>query len=390
MPQISQSQVRAPAIVGPEAAFSREEIVERIVEIAPGLHTATTFPTKVLRAIARRLAERPLQRSAETGSGASTLLFSHFSSNHTVFADDAGSGSLRNVEVSPLLKPGTVRFVEGPTQQTLPLHRFANTLQAVLLDGPHAYPFPDLEYYFLYPHLDCGALLIVDDIHIRSVHHLYEFLRRDRMFRLDEVVQTTAFFTRTEAPTFSPFRDGWWEQEYNRRPLLRYVWRERLKSWLPRDLRAGLASIRRKASLQLNHAGCEVRIVRPRGDEVGAFGPVEGTAALAPETRLWVLVRRSDAAGWWPQSGPIPVCGGRWSANVSYGEPRDAGERFEIRALAVGPATNDEWLRWTQHAHATGEWPPVQLPASEFIYAESTTKVRKMPLPAERQSEPQP
>ena len=357
--------------------MQREEIVERILEIAPGLHTATTFPTKVLRATARHLAGRPVRRSAETGSGASTLLFSQFSEDHTVFAADAGSGSVRNVEASALLRPDVVRFIEGPTQRTLPAYHFSNKLDAVLLDGPHAYPFPELEYYFLYPHLDTGALLIIDDIQIRSVHNLFAFLQRDSMFRLDEVVHTTAFFTRTDAPTFSPTADGWWEQEYNRRPLLRYYWRERLKSLLPPGLRAGLSRIKRGVSQRLNHPGCEIRIVRPNAEEVGETGTVEGTAMFAPKANLWVLVRRADAAGWWPQAGPVPVCDGRWSASVFYGEPRDFGHAFEIRALAVGPATTDEWLRWLDRAKTTPSWPPVALPAPEFIYAESVARVRK-------------
>ncbi len=153
-----------------------------------------------------------IRHSVETGSGATTLLFSHLSEHHTVFAADGGSGSIANVRRSPLLRQNVVTFVEGPTQATLPRHRFAESLQLVLIDGPHGYPFPELEYYFLYPHLETGALLILDDIHIPTVHHLFRFLRRDAMFQLDEIVQTTAFFTRTNAPTFDPLGDGWWRQ----------------------------------------------------------------------------------------------------------------------------------------------------------------------------------
>lgn len=360
-----------------QSAVPRDEIVEQIVEITPGLHTAGTFPAKVLRTIAKYLSARSIECSAETGSGASTLLFSHFSRDHTVFADDTG-GSVRNTQQSPLLRPGVVRFIEGPTQRTLPSHHFSAKLQAALLDGPHAYPFPDLEYYFLYPHLEPGALLIVDDIHIRSVHNLFEFLRRDRMYRLLEVVHTTGFLIRTEAPTHSPTGDGWWEQNYNRRPLLRYVWRERLGSWLPRELLGELWRLRRKIVKGRRHAGCEVRIVRPRGDEVGPTGTVEGTAVLAGDACLWVLVRREGVSGWWPQgSGPVPVHDGRWSVGVHFGEPRDVGYRFEICALAVGPATTAEWLRWLDRAKTTANWPPVALPAAEFVYAETYARVRK-------------
>ena len=181
------------------------------------LHKAGTFSSLVLQAIARNASQRPIAASAETGSGASTLLFSHVSQRHTVFAVDDGTDSIRAVETSPLLRPNVVTFVEGPTQLTLPTHRFVEKLQLVLIDGPHAYPFPDLEYYYLYAHLDEGALLILDDIHIRSITNLFDFLSADDMFDLGEVVENTAFFRRTAAETFSRVGDGWWLQGYNRR-----------------------------------------------------------------------------------------------------------------------------------------------------------------------------
>jgi methyltransferase family protein len=191
--------------------------LDEIIAAAPSLHKAGTFSTLVLRAIAHHASQRPISASAETGSGASTLLFSHLSRHHTVFAVEDGTDSIRAVQRSPLLRPNVVTFVEGPTQLTLPSYRFVEKLQLVLIDGPHAYPFPDLEYYYLYEHLDEHALLILDDIHIRSINNLFDFLHADDMFDLQEVVETTAFFRRTAAATFSRVGDGWWLQGYNRR-----------------------------------------------------------------------------------------------------------------------------------------------------------------------------
>jgi hypothetical protein len=192
-------------------------LLAEVTRIAPELHKAGTLSAVTLEAFVRHAAARPVTASAETGSGASTLLLSHLSRSHTVFALDANTGSIRAVEGSPLLRPNVVRFVEGPTQVTLPAHQFKERLQLALIDGPHGYPFPDLEYYYLYPHLDADALLIVDDIHIPTITNLFDFLRADDMFALQEVVETTAFFRRTTAPTFSPTGDGWWLQGYNRR-----------------------------------------------------------------------------------------------------------------------------------------------------------------------------
>jgi hypothetical protein len=351
-----------------------DEICRRISEVAPGLHNAGTFSPRTFEAIARAAGKRQIRNSAETGSGASTLLFSHLSQRHTVFALDGGSGSIAGVRRSPLLRPNVVAFVEGPTQATLPHHRFTEKLQLVLIDGPHGYPFPDLEYYFLYPHIDTGALLILDDIHIRSVHNLFEFLRRDAMFELDEVVQTTAFFTRTTAPTFDPFGDGWWQQNYNARPLLRYVWKDRIKSLLP-------ISLRRRVMLRKARGTppSAVDIAAPRsGEPVTEAGIVEGSVTLAADSYLWVLVRREDFDGWWPQgAGAVPVNQNHWSVSVTYGGPQDAGCDFEIAALVVGQPTHDLWTDWAARVRETGLFPPVQLPSAGFMHGAAYRTVTK-------------
>jgi hypothetical protein len=341
--------------------LSVEQILRRIAEVAPNLHSAGTFSARTLEAIARTASRRKIHHSVETGSGASTLLFSHLSEHHTVFASDNGSGSVTNVRRSTLLRPNVVTFVEGPTQVTLPRHGFTEKLQLVLIDGPHGYPFPDLEYYFLYPHLETGALLILDDIHIPTVHHLFQFLRQDAMFELDETVQTTAFFTRTSAPTFDPLGDGWWEQNYNARPLLRYTWKEKLKGVFP-------ASMRR--SVSRSKPGCPLDILSPRsGATVAEAGIVEGSAALPDDSHLWVLARRKDFDGWWPQgSGAVPVTNNRWNVPVQYGEPHDAGYAFEIAAIVVGRSTHELW---------TALRPPVQLPSSDFILGAAYRTVKK-------------
>jgi predicted O-methyltransferase YrrM len=239
-------------------SLSIDEIRRKILEVQPVLHGAGTVSAEAVAAIARHAGAREIRQSVETGCGATTLLLSHLSNHHTVFALDVGA-SVANVRRSPLLRAEAVRFVEGPSQRTLPQHRFTEKLQLALIDGPHAYPFPDLEYYLLYPHLEPGALLILDDIHIPTIHNLFQFLRFDAMFRLEEVVRTTAFFTRTEAPTFDPLGDNWRQQKYNRSTLLRYDWKSKLASALPRSVLRSLAAYRHPAAPALNQ--CSARIL---------------------------------------------------------------------------------------------------------------------------------
>ena len=57
----------------------------------------------------------------------------------------------------------------------------ARPIDIVLIDGPHAYPFPDLEYYYFYPHIVTGGLLIIDAINIPSIRNMAEVIKQDAM-----------------------------------------------------------------------------------------------------------------------------------------------------------------------------------------------------------------
>ncbi len=199
-----------------------DEIIRQSAEYSP-----YALPPSVLRELARILGAMNKPETAETGCGASTLVFSQFSRRHTVFAFDEFDVFAR-INTSKLRGEADVEFVEGPTQQTLPRRRFTAALDAVLLDGPHAFPFPALEYFHFLPHLRPGGVLVIDDLQIRSVNDLYRFLRSDVMFEVESLISRTAFLRRTDAPTFAGDADGWENQGYHARPLLRFSWWERL------------------------------------------------------------------------------------------------------------------------------------------------------------------
>jgi hypothetical protein len=197
-----------------------DDLLRDIAALPDDWHGAGVCGTAALRAIAHTARARPIAHSAETGVGKSTLLLFHLSAHHTVFAlDDTGSSnSLQQVCESPLLNSAHVTFVVGPTQQTLPQHAFGDhRLQLVFLDGPHGYPFPELEYYFFLPHLDEDAVLVIDDIHIPTIFRLFSFMREEAMFDYLGRASTTAFFRRNASALFDPLGDGWWLQNFNRR-----------------------------------------------------------------------------------------------------------------------------------------------------------------------------
>jgi len=195
-----------------------DALIRKIASLPQDWHGSGTVNAVTLRAIGRHAATLdPAGHSIETGSGRTTLLFSHLFANHLVFAvDDADSiGAVRR---SDLFNAATVSFIEGPTQLTMPRYDFPKSIQLALIDGPHGYPFPDLEYWHLYPRIAENGLLMVDDILIPSVRRMFDVIRADDMFELLKVVDSNlAIFRRTSAPLIDPCSDSWWLQGYNRK-----------------------------------------------------------------------------------------------------------------------------------------------------------------------------
>lgn len=192
-----------------------------VYEKAAGFaHSAGSLPLRTLLRIERLLTGTTLA-SAETGCGKSTIFLSRISQKHKVFCyDDRDAGDASSVAYfmdCPATRKESLDLIYGPTQATLPRYEDHIPYDLVLIDGPHGFPFPELEYYFFYPHLKPGGLLVVDDIHIPTIGRLADFLSEDAMFEKVEFIGATAIFRRTDAPSFDPFGDGWWAQDYNRR-----------------------------------------------------------------------------------------------------------------------------------------------------------------------------
>jgi precorrin-6B methylase 2 len=200
-----------------------------LVKRASGFHPWDAMSPMALSAILNR---GPFRSTAETGCGGSTIVLSHASDRHTAFAIDGKDRTISELRKQSDLRTGKVTFVEGETKDTLPAYRFEGELDLVLLDGPHAYPLPQIEFAYLFPWIRLGGWLVVDDIQIPSVYEIFDFLRKEPPVVLEEVVVRTAFFRRTGAAEHSP--DGWARQGINRHAVLRYSWRDRLRTLLGR------------------------------------------------------------------------------------------------------------------------------------------------------------
>jgi hypothetical protein len=104
-----------------------------------------------------------------------------------------------------------------------------------LIEGPPAYPLPQIEFAYLFPQLAMGGWLVLDDLQIPSVHELFKFVKSSGAVALEEVVGRTAFFRRTQpGGNGASGPDGWWLQNMNRSLVWRYSWRDRLRKLLRR------------------------------------------------------------------------------------------------------------------------------------------------------------
>ena len=179
-------------------------------------HDSGNLNPPVLNALVRHALRIGARQTAETGCGLSTVVLSVLADDHTCFTIASGN-SLERVQSVEHLRHDRVNFVVGPSQLTLARHSFARPLDFALIDGPHGFPFVHMEYFHFYPKVRKGGILVVDDIHIPTIRQLYDVLRDEKMWNHIEDVETTAFFQRSDEPTFDPHGDAWQTQQFNQR-----------------------------------------------------------------------------------------------------------------------------------------------------------------------------
>jgi hypothetical protein len=203
--------------------FEQGDLIRR----ASRFHPWDAMAPAALSAIVKR---GPFHLSVETGCGGSTIILSQLSQQHIAFAIEGENRTISALRAHPSLKQETVIFVEGETRDTVPCYDLPGSSDLLLLDGPHAYPLPQIEFAYLYPRLKVGGWIVIDDIQIPSVYELFRFLRRDPQVLFEEVVVRTAFFRRVRVLDKTP--DGWQFQTINRRTVWRYSWRDQMRKLL--------------------------------------------------------------------------------------------------------------------------------------------------------------
>src|SRR5262249_32313187 len=150
----------------------------------------------VLRFIAEYVG--PESRTLETGAGSSTLTFACRRARHIAITPSADE--VRRIEAYAAeleIDLATVLFVGQPSEQYLP-HCDHADLDLVLLDGKHAFPWPMVDWFYTADKLRRGGLMLLDDIKLRSVGILVEFMHADPRWEFcREFSGKTAMFRKT-------------------------------------------------------------------------------------------------------------------------------------------------------------------------------------------------
>lgn len=120
----------------------------------------------------------PRHVTLETGAGLSTLvLAAGGAAHHCVTPAAAEVAVLRDALQQRGVPAGKVTFHVDRSDRVLP--RLDLALDLVLIDGGHAYPTPQIDWYYAGACLGQGGLLYLDDLQLPAVAHLGAFLDRD-------------------------------------------------------------------------------------------------------------------------------------------------------------------------------------------------------------------
>jgi predicted O-methyltransferase YrrM len=129
----------------------------------------------------------------ETGAGVSTLVFALKRTQHVAISPHASEfAALRRYARDHGISLQTTKCVVARSEDYLPSFN-GRDLDLVLIDGKHAFPWPVIDWFYTADKLRRGGICVFDDIDLRAVRMLCDFLRSDRGW------QTLFFDNRTAA-----------------------------------------------------------------------------------------------------------------------------------------------------------------------------------------------
>src|SRR4051812_7750680 len=167
------------------------DLVDRLIADPPAVHAmhvgdaATIGLWSTERACYRFIAEHTKagDRTLETGSGLSTVLFAALGARHICVTPSRDEAD-RILEYCAThdIPTTDLDFRIGCSDDVLPHLDASSELDVVLIDGNHGFPTPMIDWYYAASRLRAGGVLVVDDVALPAVAHLCLFVDRDERF----------------------------------------------------------------------------------------------------------------------------------------------------------------------------------------------------------------
>jgi hypothetical protein len=193
------------------------DIVQRLLTDKPSFHLSgearwDALPG-TLQAIARSAKDG--DSTLETGVGASTVVFAASGARHTAISPDPSEHQrVRDYCQRVGVDDSKVTFSAGLSDDVLPsLLGRDRTLDVAFVDGAHSFPFPEVDWYYITRALKIGGTLLMDDIPIPAVAHVFRHMSLEPNWRLDEILDNRAAAFTLLAP---PPPEDWTNQLVNR------------------------------------------------------------------------------------------------------------------------------------------------------------------------------
>jgi hypothetical protein len=194
-------------------------IVQRLLADKPMFHLGgqarwDALP-ETLEAV--QAAVRDGDTTLEVGVGVSTVVFAACGANHTAISPEPAEHERVRAYCKEIgVDDSRLNFAVGLSDDVLPaLLTRERTLDVALIDGAHSYPFPVIDWYYVTRSLKVGGRLLMDDIPVPAVTHIFRHMRMEPNWRLDQVYDNrAAAFTMLAPPAPD---DDWFDQPFNKR-----------------------------------------------------------------------------------------------------------------------------------------------------------------------------
>lgn len=121
----------------------------------------------------------PQWKTLEIGLGVSTLSIALKGAHHVCITPaESEIAAIRKYAESMDVDLSRVEFVAESSHTYLPRCN-QSELDLVMIDGKHAFPFPIVDWFFTAEKLKTGGIMVIDDVEMKSVSMLTDFLDAD-------------------------------------------------------------------------------------------------------------------------------------------------------------------------------------------------------------------